>query len=286
MSGDQPVDDTLFSIVIPAHNEDSVIGDLLLALTPLRNRAEIVVVANGCSDRTAEVVRAAAPWVVLVELPVGSKPLALQAGDDAVSAFPRMYLDGDVCIDERGVTEMCRMLEDGQLLAVAATPDHDLRRSSWAVKSHYRIWTKMTSNRTGLGGANPQMLSGEARSRFGEWPDVIGDDYFLDGLFSESEATRAPSVRAVRVAPIGVIDCVSRKARIHAGNAAVLERGLRSPHGGGGGLRELIGIVRADPLRLVDLPAHLTITVASRLVFRWRRLRDRHNVFYRDDSRV
>jgi hypothetical protein len=286
MSNDRNVSDMAFSIVIPAHNEGSVIGDLLLALEPLRDRAEIVVVANGCTDGTADVVRATAPWISLVELPVGSKPLALRAGDEAVSAFPRMYLDSDVHIDERGLAEMCRILEDGQLLAVAATPDHDLRRSSWAVKSHYRIWTKLTSNRTGLGGANPQMLSAEARSRFDEWPDVIGDDYFLDGLFSESEAARVPSVRAVRIAPTGVIDCVSRKARIHAGNEAVLEQGLRSTHAGGGGLRELARIVRAGPVRVVDLPAHLTITIASRLVFRWRRFRGHHRVFYRDGSRV
>src|SRR4051794_31851306 len=74
-----------FSVVIPAHDEESVIGRCLAAwsgeLEP--GEAEVVVVANGCSDGTAEAARDFG--VRVLELPAASKSAALNAGDGAVA---------------------------------------------------------------------------------------------------------------------------------------------------------------------------------------------------------
>ena len=43
------------SIVIPAHNEEAVIGRLLRSLSDRKENDEIIVVCDGCSDRTAEI---------------------------------------------------------------------------------------------------------------------------------------------------------------------------------------------------------------------------------------
>jgi glycosyltransferase involved in cell wall biosynthesis len=87
------------SVVIPAHNEQSVIADCLAPLAALAAKGvlEIVVVCNGCTDSTAEVAGSFA-GVRVVELAIGSKPAALRAGDRAVSALPRIYLDADVVL--------------------------------------------------------------------------------------------------------------------------------------------------------------------------------------------
>jgi glycosyltransferase involved in cell wall biosynthesis len=47
------------SIVIPAHNEEAVIARTLATLlrTAMPREFEVIVVCNGCSDRTAETVR-------------------------------------------------------------------------------------------------------------------------------------------------------------------------------------------------------------------------------------
>ena len=83
------------SIVVPAHDE-AVIGRLLGALADGRSPGdELVVVCNGCTDRTAEVARGF-PDVHVEELPSGGKPAALNAGDRCVSTFPRFYVDADV----------------------------------------------------------------------------------------------------------------------------------------------------------------------------------------------
>src|SRR4051794_36220479 len=87
-----------FSVVIPAHNEATVLARSVLAwlgdLEP--GEAEVVVVANGCTDETAAVARGLG--VQVVELATASKSTALTAGDAAVTTFPRIYLDADITV--------------------------------------------------------------------------------------------------------------------------------------------------------------------------------------------
>jgi glycosyltransferase involved in cell wall biosynthesis len=79
------------SVVIPAHNEERVIGRCLEVLQAgLRpGELEVVVVANGCTDNTERVARSAVPAVRVVSLAEASKAAALNAGDAVASAFPR-----------------------------------------------------------------------------------------------------------------------------------------------------------------------------------------------------
>ena len=90
----------MISIVIPAHNEEQVIGRLLEGVTrgAEPGELEIVVVTNGCTDRTAEVA-ASFPGVTVVDSPVASKAVALNLGDATVTGFPRLYLDADIEVD-------------------------------------------------------------------------------------------------------------------------------------------------------------------------------------------
>ena len=79
----------MISVVIPARDEERVIGRCLATLLDGiddRGQVDIVVVCNGCTDGTADVVRAVTPWVTVLELAEGSKPAALDAGDRAALA--------------------------------------------------------------------------------------------------------------------------------------------------------------------------------------------------------
>ena len=56
--GRKPSASPLISIIIPAHNEEAYLQDTLAALRKQKYpRHEIIVVANGCTDRTEEVAR-------------------------------------------------------------------------------------------------------------------------------------------------------------------------------------------------------------------------------------
>jgi glycosyltransferase involved in cell wall biosynthesis len=271
------------SIVIPAHDEAAGIGRLLLALAPLADETEIVVVCNGCSDDTAQRARLAAPWANVIEICQASKPLALNTGDAISNSFPRAYIDADVQIDAAAM-RMLFSAVSADTPAVAATPVYDLTKSSRVVRSHYNLWSRMPSNVTGISGTNVMVISKEGRDRFRSWPDFIGDDYFLDGQFTSNEKSRVPAATVLRSAPRGLRDCVSRKARIYQGNVDVRGNGLRAVHDGGG-LAGAFAAVRERPALAIHLPAHSLVTVAARLLMRYRQSRGTARAWYRDESR-
>jgi glycosyltransferase involved in cell wall biosynthesis len=273
------------SIVIPAHDEERTIGDLLTALAPLAPTTEVVVVANGCGDRTADVARVTAPWATVLELPAGSKPAALDAGDARAMTFPRLYLDADVRLTADAARALLDAVESGDLVAAGATPRYDVSGASLVVRSHHAFWERLPANRRGIAGTNAMAVSRDGRERFDSWPRLIGDDYFLDGLFADHEKARVPGAVVWRPVSRRFADCVSRKARIHQGNVDVRDAGLRAGHAGGGA-GGVTAVLREDARMVVHLPAHVAVTVGARLLSAWRRRRGTAGVWFRDRSRA
>lgn len=65
-----------FTVIIPAHNEEAVIGRCLQTVlhdAPTAYPFEIIVAANGCTDRTAELAAVSAPDARILEIAEGSK---------------------------------------------------------------------------------------------------------------------------------------------------------------------------------------------------------------------
>ncbi|GAA3593911.1 hypothetical protein GCM10022223_06110 [Kineosporia mesophila] len=270
------------SIIIPAHQEAESIGGLLTGLEPLAGEIDVVVVCNGCTDNTAEIAGRVAPWARILEIPVGSKPAALNLGDAGTTAFPRLYLDADVVIAAVSVQRLFEALDAVPgLVAVAATPLYDASSSSLTVRSYQRFWEKLPANRRGLAGTNAMAVTRSGRERFGTWPDLIGDDYFLDGLFSDSEKTRVTDAVISRPVSRGFLGCISRKSRVHQGNRDVQTEGLRPAHAGGG-VGGVLTVLRNSPAAITDLPAYVLVTVSSRVLSWWRRRRGTSDVWFRD----
>src|SRR5437899_623595 len=94
------------SIIIPAHNEAGVIEATLGSLLGchLDRPMQIIVVANGCGDDTATRARAFAQSsqgaIEVLEIPIGGKINALNAGDRAAKYFPRAFLDADIQLSD------------------------------------------------------------------------------------------------------------------------------------------------------------------------------------------
>ena len=62
-------------VIVPAHNEEAVIGRTLRALlgSAAPGEFEVLVVCNGCTDRTAALVRSEFPSVRVLERSEASK---------------------------------------------------------------------------------------------------------------------------------------------------------------------------------------------------------------------
>lgn len=217
------------SVVIPAHDEEAVIGRLLSALTghPRSHELELVVAANGCTDGTVDVARSFGASVTVVEVERASKIAALEAGDEEAAAFPRAYVDADVLIDAPTLLALADALaEPGGPLVASPRLEVDTSGASWPVRQHYRIWELTDYRRAGHIGSGVYAMSAAGRRRFGRWPDVIADDRFVQQLFLPGErltlADHTFTVRSART--LGAH--LHRSTRIARGNLE-LTRGVQ-----------------------------------------------------------
>jgi glycosyltransferase involved in cell wall biosynthesis len=212
-------DDRLGSVVIPAHDEAGVIErclTTLLAGIP-GGVLEVVVVCNGCTDDTAGVVRGTGLPVQVIEIEDASKTAALRVGDDWAQTFPRVYLDADVALPGSSAVVVLRRLARGDVLAARPDLRYDLTGCSWLVRRFYSARVLIPGMLDRLWGAGVYGLSERGRARFGIWPDVTGDDLFVDSLFSDNE------IEVVRTKPV-----VVSPPRTARDLLAVLRRGVRA----------------------------------------------------------
>lgn len=129
-------------VVIPAHDEEARIGDLLASLANQQGPSrvgEVVVVADHCSDGTVEIARAAGVTVIDRQDGAPGKPPALREGvarlrERADRADAVVFLDGDCVCAPDFVDELARRLgEHDQVVQAAYTldePDRGATRSS------------------------------------------------------------------------------------------------------------------------------------------------------------
>lgn len=257
----------LGSIVIAAHNEETVLGRTLAHFTGVLadGLVEVVVVCNGCSDRTAEVARGFR-GVRVLELERPSKTAALREGDRVAVAGPRIYLDADVELTGRAAVATLRALADG---ALAGRPRHtfDAGKASWPVRRWYAVREQLPSTSRALWGAGCYGLSEQGRARFGEFPEVLGDDVYIDSLFTADEVTIIPTDPVIVRTPRTVGDLVRTKTRSYRSQASVVERGaaLTMSRGQREQSRDLWTLVRTRPSILVDVSVYVCVLAVSRL---------------------
>jgi glycosyltransferase involved in cell wall biosynthesis len=212
-------DGRLGSVVIPAHDEAGVIERCLTTLLKgiPGGALEVVVVCNGCTDDTAEVVRATGLPVRVVEVEEASKITALRTADDWAQTFPRLYLDADVTLPGPSAVAVLRRLSWGDVLAARPNLRYDLTGCSWLVRRYYGARVLIPGMLDRLWGAGVYGLSQQGRARFGTWPDLTGDDLFVDSLFTDDE------IEVVRTEPV-----VVSPPRTARDLLAVLRRGTRA----------------------------------------------------------
>ena len=102
------------SIVLAARNEGPRLGARLSNLLdlPYPGRREVIVVSDGSSDNTAEVVGAFGAAVRFLEVPGGGKPAALNAGVAAATGDILVFADARQRFAEAALMELVANFED------------------------------------------------------------------------------------------------------------------------------------------------------------------------------
>jgi glycosyltransferase involved in cell wall biosynthesis len=209
----------MISIVIPAYNESAVIARTLRAVTTgaLSDELDVIVVCNGCTDDTATIARGFGTFVRVIETAVGNKTHALNLGDQAARAFPRIYMDADVIVTLSTIRVLAERLGKGDVIAVAPRPYFDLTGCSWPVRAFYDIRSRLPSFGEGIGGSGVYALSEVARRRFDAFPKLIADDTYVRVQFKPEERETIVSVRSIVFAPRTINNLIAIEARADFG---------------------------------------------------------------------
>jgi glycosyltransferase involved in cell wall biosynthesis len=114
------------SICIAAYNEESGIEgtlDSILSQT-YKNIRDVLVCANACTDRTAEIVSEYSrkyPWIKLIETPEAGKPNAWNILRKRAKSKYVIFADGDVALDKEAVSELYWALKETGKIAIGAS---------------------------------------------------------------------------------------------------------------------------------------------------------------------
>jgi len=212
------------SVVIPAHNESTVIGRLLGALAPMTGTGEldVHVVCNGCDDDTSRVA-GTFEAVRVHTLARPSKSAALNLGDEvAGDVFPRLYMDADIVADPAAVRGVVDALERGPALAAAPRLRVVLDGRPRPVRDFYDVFVRLPWVTDELVGSGFYGLSREGRARFDVFPDVLNDDLYIRSLFSSAERRAVSGCEFSIEAPRTTAALIRAKARVYAGTQEFL----------------------------------------------------------------
>ena len=270
------------SIVVPARDEEDVLPACLDSLLKqdFAGKLTIIVVANGCRDRTADVARG---WMTrfhgrgrelrVIESQSGSKPLALNLGDAAcLDGGVRMYLDADVQISVNAVATVAQILSPATGKHYC-TPAILVRRArSLVTRCYSRVWESLPYVQEGVG-CGCYAVSAEGRQRWGRFPPIVADDKFVRLHFAPVEREVASDAHFVFHMPEGFRELVAIRGRWCRGSA---ELGARFPQLTRGDRRRHVRLGRFLIERTdlwVDLPVFVAVYALGRVAaYRGRRL--------------
>jgi len=264
------------SIVIPAHNEASVIGrllDALLADSDPADDTDILVVCNGCTDETAKVASERGPRVRVVEIPVPSKHAALRAGDDQARGFPRVYVDADVVITGADVRALTEPLQDEATGILATAPERRIPLAScaWRVRAYYQVWQQLPAVREGLFGRGVIAVSKTGHARLAALPPLMADDLAASLAFAPAERRVVDAAGVVIQPPRTWPDLIRRRIRAAVSTAQV-EQNQGAPGQVSGeasasartSTADLRAMLRREPKLLPNVVVFLAAAVTAR----------------------
>lgn len=280
-----------FTVIVPAHNEEAVIARCLktiLAGAPA-GAMQIIVAANGCTDRTVAIARETCPDALVLDLPVGSKTAAINAANREAVHFPRIYVDADVECGFSSLAALAQVLREPGVMTAAPAIRMDLSRSNFLMKAYYRAWSRQPYAKAGKGGAGCYGLSAEALASVGEFPPIIGDDIWIHTRFPDevkryiSQDDTGRPVFSVVFPPRTAREQIRVEARRQNGNAEV-RRLYPSPYfanaNQGGGLSAALKSGTGP----IDLLIFFAIKFAARTLASWNRKRGQGQAWARDMS--
>lgn len=221
-------------IVVPAYNEETTIDRCLEAISnqqlgTSQHQCSVVVVANGCTDKTAE---KASGWVArfseagmhlrVLQTATAGKCHALNMAENTASPDATIYIDADVVIDPLILSQLAEALAPptprfatGTLLTAPMT--------SRTSQIYADIWLQLASLSDATKGCGLYAVNRAGRARWGAFPDIHSDDKFVRLQFEPAERVTVAATYMWPV-PEGLVNLVRVRRRWCEGNRELLAK--------------------------------------------------------------
>ena len=215
-------------IIVPAHNEESVIEACLNSIVNQEGIDHVIVPCNGCTDNTVEIVQTKFPSVTCLNISKPSKTNALNVAEKKAQelgvSYPIFYIDADTQLSKNCIAHITNAMKDSTIKLSAPTPIIDTQNSSWLVKTYYNVWTRLPYIKEGVIATCSFIVSAEGRQRFEQFADVIGDDGFIRCHFKNSEIANIEGAEIYITAPKDIFSLIKIKTRARLGNMELISR--------------------------------------------------------------
>jgi GT2 family glycosyltransferase len=246
----------MIDVVVPAHNEATLIRACLWSV--LNDDVKVIVVANGCTDNTAEA--AAMPDVTVVEIPRADKAAALNAAEPYRRGCAVVYLDADTVLTPGTLEAMAAALDTSEPRLVGPAPML-VRPKTWLARGYAKVWSNLPAVAGQIVGGGCYAVNPAGRARWNEFPNVVADDAFVRTLFAAEEQQLAGEF--LLVLPEGR-ELVNVVRRWRAGNAGLSTSPAASTK------TNLKAVARKPPL-WPHIPAFAAVVAAGRSQKEWSR---------------
>lgn len=258
-----------FTVIVPAHDEEATVGRTLRALAADgAGLPRVLVICNACTDRTAEMARAALPQAEIVEIGEGGKWRALNEGLARAGSGSVIVVDADVEISAAALTALARVLANGTAWAASPSVEFDLAGADGWVRAYYRVFARHPYMHEGIGGCGVYGLSADGRAALGTFPPLISDDGYARARLPGERQQRvrmatdgAPVASRVRP-PRTLLELVRAEARWRRGDRELVPLVDRVPHR----RRFLWEMFRAGKVARADIIAFCAIKLAGRML--------------------
>ncbi len=140
----------MVSIVVPACNEEKRIKDTISDLKRLKAVKEVIVVCNGCTDRTSQIARTLGAKVI--ELPERDKGRAVLVGLSKAKSSLIGFVDADGAFTSESIRKLLSKMSNSDVVIASKWlgQNIDSVHGSFGRKIASRVWNSMTKLLLGL----------------------------------------------------------------------------------------------------------------------------------------
>lgn len=233
-----------FSVVVPVHNEANVLPATVPLLLDGLEAADVIFVCNGCTDTSRNVLeRLVQGRARILDLPSPGKALAIRAAEEVTTVLPRFYVDADVKVHGGTLTALAERLSDEEWELLSPLISTDLSSSSLLARWVSEVWLALPYARTE--GQGIMGVSRSGRARWGEFPNLLGDDAFITSRIPSERRHVTTEFTAEVGLPQTFWSWVGVRARWMRGDRELARLGLGSARKPGR-LRALVGMLEAS----------------------------------------